>query len=228
MEKEQPTKEEIEAIRNTQREIALKNIKDEGLLNLATAYIVEESGQFGEAGKSAIEQFKYLPAFENGVKYVDHKTGEEVNLAQQAMIESRQGGKRYTGNVNEFKLIEKGSQIVQEALNNLKVQDMLDLMGSEKKVKKELENDYVGYLNPKISKEDYNKLSGAQKEILKEKKEIYKNLVGGYQTYLAQTKVAEALGQSAKQIPKGLESILCESEKKDNVRELNPQYAMAA
>ena len=208
-EEKQPTKEEIERFMEARRAIALKNVKDKTLSDFATTYFVEESGKFGDEAKSSFEQFKYMPAFESGIKYTDPETGEEVNLAQQAILESRQGGKRYTGNVSEFKLIQKSSKIIQEALENLKVQDMLDLMGSKKKVKEELKDMYVGYLNPKMHKEQYNRLSEGQREILKSQKDIYNTLVGGYQSYMAKTKVSEALGESAKQIPKGLESILC-------------------
>ena len=45
--------------REQEREVALKNLAETSFMDLATAYLVDKDGQYGEAGNSAIEKFKY-------------------------------------------------------------------------------------------------------------------------------------------------------------------------
>ncbi|KHO55061.1 MAG: hypothetical protein QT10_C0007G0047 [archaeon GW2011_AR19] len=76
----QPTPQEIEEAKERIRKIALKNLKAGNLMNLASAFLVEESGGYGEAGGSAVEKFKYLPSFNSGLKNYDLESGEENDL----------------------------------------------------------------------------------------------------------------------------------------------------
>jgi len=192
------------------REVALKNLKATNLMNVAAAYIAHKSGQFGEAGDSAMDEYKYMPAFNSGMKAYNAK-GEEYNVMQNSILASREDGQRYSGNVSEMKIMKDCAAIMQESLNAVKISDVMSLMGSKANV----EDAYVESLMPKISKEDAAKLSPEQKEGLNASMKLYQQLVGSYQTYLVQTKVSEALAESAKQIPKGLEKLLTVPEKKD-------------
>jgi hypothetical protein len=137
--------------------------------------------------------------------------GEEYNVMQNSILTSREDGQRYSGNVSEMKIMKDCAAIMQESLNAVKISDVMSLMGSKANV----EDAYVESLMPKISKEDAAKLSPEQKEGLNASMKLYQQLVGSYQTYLVQTKVSEALAESAKQIPKGLEKLLTVPEKKD-------------
>ena len=192
------------------REVALKNLKATNLMNIAAAYIAHKSGQFGEAGDSSMEKFKYLPSFSSGTKAYNAK-GEEYDVVQNSILASREDGQRYSGNVSEMKVMKDCAAIMQESLNAVKISDVMSLMGSKANV----EDAYVNSLMPNMSKEDVAKLTEDQKKVLKASAELYQNLIGGYQTYLAQTKVSEALAESAKQIPKGLEALLVTPEKKN-------------
>jgi hypothetical protein len=203
-------KEKEKSPEEIKREIALKNLKASGLMNIASSYLVHKSGQYGEAGDSAMEQFKYFPAFNSGTKVYNAK-GEQYDLIQNSILTSREEGQRYSGNVSELKIMKDCAAIMQESLNAVKISDVMGLMGSKANVI----DGYVGDLMPKISKEEMAKLAPEQKEAIKASMEVYQNLIGGYQTYLATKNVSEALAESAKQIPKGLEAILKAPEKKE-------------
>jgi hypothetical protein len=191
------------------RDIALKNLKAANLMNVAASYLVLKSKEvYGSAGKSAMDQFKYSPAFNSGTKAYNAK-GEEYDVVRNSILASREDGEMGTGNVSEMKIMKDCAAIMQESLNAVKISDIMGLMGSRVNV----QDAYVGSLMPQISKEEASKLSKEQKEGLQKSMEIYQSLIGGYQTYLTQTKVSEALSESAKQIPKGLEAILKAPEK---------------
>ena len=182
------------------RKIALMNLKSVNLLNLATSYQVHKSGQFGETGDSAMEIYKYLPSFQKGVKGYDLKGGEEFDLIQSSLLASREDGERYTGNFSEKKIMGECAMIVQESLNAITVKDLMELMGSKAEIPEEYNNMYLGSLNPKLSEEEKDKLKNSI--------QLYTSLIGSYNSYLSQKMVSEALGESAKNIPKGLEKIL--------------------
>ena len=86
-----PTQKEIEEAKERIRKIALKNLKAGNLMNLASAFLVEESGVYGEAGGSAVQEFKYWPSFDSALKSNDLKSGEERNLYKESILASRQG-----------------------------------------------------------------------------------------------------------------------------------------
>jgi hypothetical protein len=191
------------------REIALKNLKAVNLMNVAASYLVHKTKEFGDADNEVMDLFKYSPAFNASTKAYNAK-GEEYDVVRNSILASREEGQRYSGNVSEMKIMKDCAAIMQESLNAVKISDIMGLMGSKVNV----QDAYVSSLIPKISKEEMAKLPKEQKEGIQKSMEIYQGLIGGYQTYLAQTKVSEALAESAKQIPKGLEAILKAPEKK--------------
>ncbi len=212
-----PTPEEIKEIKEKARELSLKNLKAVNLMDLASAFLVHESGQYGEGGDSAVEQFKYFPSFNSNLKNYNLKTGEENDLFREAVLGSRQGaengkpGKRYSGNISEYGIMQSCNEIMQESLDHITIGDLYsELMGGSKKIKKELKDIYLGELSPKISKEEADKLSENQKKVIIENQKVYKNLVEAYQTYLTDKAVSESLGERKKAIVKGLEKILVE------------------
>lgn len=206
-EKEKPKEKSAEEIR---REVALKNLKAQNLMNMAASYLVYKNKDYGEEDNSAIEEFKYFPAFNSGTKAYNAK-GEEYDVVRNSILSSREEGQRYSGNVSKMKIMKDCAAIMQESLNAIKISDVMGLMGSKANVP----DAYIGNLLPKISKEELDNLPADQKKGIQKSMEAYQTIVGSYQAYLTQTKVSEALAESAKQIPKGLEKLLGASEKKD-------------
>jgi len=212
MEKEK-TPEEIAKEKENSRDYALKNLEAPNLVDVATSYLVDEDKNYGETDNSVMEQFKYFPAFNSGTKALNAK-GEEYDLVQNSLIASREEGKRYSGNISERKIMKDCAEILFRAFHNITVKDAMKLMGSDAKINPQFNDVYVGDLNPQLSEEEFEKLSKTEQASFKESAKIYQNLVGGYQVYLTRTKVSEALAESVKQIPKGLEAILTTPEKK--------------
>lgn len=188
-EKKQPTKEQIEKKRAEARESALKTFKG-NYLDLAAAFFVDKSGKYGEEDASAVDQFLYQPAIRG-------KEGSE--LVYGSLLNSRQGGKRYTGNVSEYQIIQTAAKIVQESLTSINIQDILNLMSSKVKVRSDFEKGYIG---------DY--LQSDNKEV----KEFAQQTIGTYLAYLTKTKVAEALSKSAQATRASLEDIVKQEEPK--------------
>lgn len=200
---------DLEKQKENAREVALKNLAEAPLMDLASAYFVEKSGQYGEAGNSAIEEFKYLPAMNSGAKVYDFKTGKEVNVMQNALLGSRQDGKRYTGSVSEHKIIESCANIMQESLDRIKVQDVLELIGSDEKVADDYKDKYLSDLVPKVSQEEFDKLPENEKKEIAKSQEFYGKIIAGYTQYLTGTKVSEALDEGTNAVKGGLEKMLC-------------------
>lgn len=199
---------------NKPREVALRNLKSSSLMNIATSYLVDKNkGAYGEAGNSAMEQFKYFPAFNSGAKAYSPE-GEEYDLIKNSILSSREDGERYSGNISEKKIMKDCFAIMQESLNALTISDILELMGSKAEIPEKYKNMYVKDLVPKISKEDMANLSNEEEKKIKNSAELYQNLIESYQSYISQKMVSESLGESAKQIPKSLEKILIEGDKK--------------
>ncbi len=174
------------------RELAKYNLSSKGLMGMATTHLVDSSGQYGEAGNSAVEQFTYMPAFDSGAYTKDPETGKEVNVIQNAIMASRQeGGKRYSGNVSEYKIMEQCAGIMQNSLANLKVQDVLEMSGSKEKVSEKYKNKYVKELDKKEAEQ----------------------IMGIYMTQLTDNTVAYSLNERSKQYSKGLEGIVSGSKK---------------
>lgn len=182
--KERTEEEKKEA----QRKEALENLKEDVYTDFAAVYFADV-GDYGESVNSAMEQFKYLPAL---------SSGKIKEYLQESLIKSR-GGKRYAGNISEMRLLQYGAEIVQESLSQLRVQDVLELMGSDKTVKEEYQDKYIADLASE------------------ENKELVQKLIGSYQTYITDKKVSESLQERAKSIPGELEKILIEEETKEAV-----------
>jgi hypothetical protein len=186
-ENKQPTQEEIEKKRYDARESALKTFGS-NVVDLAAAFYVENSGQYGEAGASAVDQYIYGPAIRDNT---------EIIFAN--LLGSRQGKKRYTGNVSEWSIIQNAAKIVNESLGAISIPDVLNLMGSEAELRDELKQGYMGdYLNS----QDENTKKFAQ------------GVASSYLTYLTDMKVSEALSRKAKAGRGALEDIVQKEEPK--------------
>lgn len=205
------TPQEVEEAKERIRKIALKNLKAENLMNLASTFLVHESGAYGEGGDSAVEKFKYFPSFNSNLKSNDFKTGEEIDLFRNSILNSRQGNKRYSGNISEYRLMQSCSEIMQESLDKIKISDLYsELMGGSKAVKKELKDIYLGDLRLQISQEEFEKLSDDKQKGIQASQELYKTLVGAYTQYLTDKVVSDSLGERKKSTVKSLEKILVE------------------
>ena len=178
---EKPTKEEIEKQKKEQRDAALKTFKG-NLINLAAAFYVENSNQYGEAGASAVDEFIYNPAI---------RSKEGSDLLYGKLFESRQGGKRYTGNVSEYYIIATAAKIVGESLGRITVDDIYGLMGSKVKIDEQYKGKYIEELD----------------------KETNKTLAGAYIADLMDKKVAEALTKRAQARVSKLEEMVKEKPK---------------
>ena len=215
----EPTKEEKEkaqaAKKEKDREVALSNLGATNLVDIGTAYLVSKTKEYGEFDNAAMEQYKYFPAFSNGIKAYD-KNGEEFDVLQNSILASREEGERYSGNISERKVMQECAAIMSESLNSVKFSDLIKLMNYEGQLKDKYKDAYISDLAPKrMTQEQYNALSPEEKKKQNEAKELYQKVIASYQTYLTQTKVSEALAESAKEISKkGLEEILVEPEKK--------------
>jgi hypothetical protein len=189
MAKKTETSLEAEKLKEAAREVALKNLKAEKLMNLASAYLVE-NGSYGEDGGSAVDQFIYQPALAGGTTFYDPATGKETSIIIDPLLQSRSDGKRYTGSVRELDIIKKAAAIQTESLVGIKVSDALEIMGVN----------YDGEYKDKYLRELYQ---GTDKE-----KEFFGQIFGTYQKNSADTSVSDALGQRVKFRKSGLEETL--------------------
>ncbi len=189
--------------REQKRDIALYNLRSKDLSNLATAYIIQQKdSDFGEMDNSAVEKFLYHPSFSSAVsgdlKYIDSETEEETLLAgvsEEDIKRSREGGRRYSGRVevSEYKTIGKAANIIQDGLTRVKVEDIMELMGSDVQVDQKYKDKYVGDLLESEDEKD---------------KKVANMLIGVYLGYLAAKGVSRALSQTADSSKSGLERLL--------------------
>src|SRR3989344_2156699 len=197
-----PTQKEIDEAKERIRKIALKNLKAGNLMNLASAFLVEDSGVYGEAGGSAIEKFKYWPSFNSNLKNYDLESGEEENIFEKTILGSRKGakngkpGKRYSGNFKEYDIMQDCAEIMQNSLDQIKVSDLYsELMGGSKKVKSELKDVYIGEIIPKMPQKEFDKLTDDKKKAIQKNMKFYKTLVTAYKTDLMEKAVEESIGE---------------------------------
>jgi hypothetical protein len=196
------------------REIALKNLKATNLMNVATAYLVHKGGQYGKAGDLAMQEFKYFPAFDSGLKAYA-ADGTEYDVMKSSILKSRDGDELYSGNVSEMRIMKECAGIAfDNSLKFLTVNDIMGFVGSKTALDKKYDGKFLGDLLPKVSEEELAKLPEDKQKAIFESQQLYQQIVGSYQAYLSSTKVSEALAESAKTIPKGLEKLLGESDKK--------------
>ncbi|MEK6926175.1 MAG: hypothetical protein AABW50_02765 [Nanoarchaeota archaeon] len=184
--------------KETQREVALKNLSSAGLVSLASAYqVYADKKNYGEMDNAVLEQYKYFPAIAGGIKYIDPETGQETDLMANSILASREDGERYSGSVSEKKVLKTAGSITTQSLTRVKVQDVLELSGSGKTVPERYKNAYVGDL---LSSED------------KETKEFAKNLIGAYVSLFTSKNVQDAYGARSEDIKKSLETLVAPDE----------------
>ena len=189
-------KEAEQEKRKRQREVALKNLNASPLLDLATAYIAQtkDSG-YGETDNAAVEEFLYFPAINSGARAYDLDSEKEFDLIKNSLLGSRQDGKRYSGQVSEYNIINTSAAIIQDSLKAVKVKDIIELAGSKVPVKKNYEDKYVFELLESKNDDD---------------EKLAKTLIAGYMQYISTKKVSNALSQRASSIRSGLEKIVSE------------------
>lgn len=199
MENKQPTKKEIEEQKKKMREIALKNLKESNLLDLAIVYFAnsEDSG-YGRVDNDSVDEFLYGPAIGSGAKAYNFESGEEFDLVYNSLLGSRQDGKRYSGQVSEYDIIKTSASIMQNSLGVLKVEDVMSLFESDVKIKD-------------IYKDKY--LSDLAESKNKEEQETAQKLIGGYISYITAQGVSKSLEKRAEKIKGGLEKIVMEEDK---------------
>lgn len=189
------TNENQESTPETKRTHALENLtKRKDIVNLAIYHQAKgDTRAYGDEGISALENYLY----EDSLK-------DYLNSGKQSVydmvVASRTNGKAGTGaiNLSEEKIINDCYAIVQQSLLALQVKDVAGLIYYKGSVK---------------GKADKYLLDLAQSNNEEDKK-LARILVGSYLQYMTNIKVGEALIQSAKSIPKNLEKILGEGEKK--------------
>jgi len=194
------SKEEKEKAREDSRQISLKNLKASNLQNLAIAYLADQKDSgYGENDNSAVEEFLYFPALNSGAKVYNFETGEEVDLIRNSLLSSRQGGKRYSGQVSEYGIIETSANIIQKSLAYIKAGDVMELIGSTAKIKDAYKEKYLGDLINSANEDE---------------KKIGMTLAGSYMNYITSQGVSKSLSKKSEQIRGGLEKILAEDKAK--------------
>lgn len=178
------------------RAVALKNLKNKSLVSLATVYHVDRSKAYGEAGDSVVENYLYFPAINSSTKFSvydkETKSEKEVDLMRNAILGSREDGRRYSGHASEHGIIKSCAAIVEESLPKLQVKDVLELIGSDKTVKPAYQNKYLSDLE-----------AGNEEE-----KKMYNEIKNDYMHYLIQSGVADAFKQDRDSTKSGLEKKL--------------------
>lgn len=180
----EPTKEEKEKA----REVALANLKG-SISDLAVAYLVNRGKSYGESGNRDIHDFVYNPAksTEQGQKFIDS-----------LWEASREDGELYSGNLSEHRIIKTAIGIVQNSIDDVKVDDLYDIMGSKVSIKENYKGKY---------------LSDLAKSENDEVKKFVNTLFGGFQAYLIQSRMEKAVGKRKKETITGLEELVKTPEK---------------
>ena len=186
-------------LREKRRQIALKNLKAQNLSNLAVAYLAQdEKSGYGSAPNDAVEQFLYKPSIK-GASVYNPESGEEFDLVNNLLLGSRKDGKRYSGQVSEYDMIQTGAQITHESLLAITVGDLMDLIGS-----KDVPKEYGGmYIADLLQSKD------------KKEKELAGTLIGAYTQYITAKGVSKSLDMRAGAIRGGLEKTLLGEGKKE-------------
>lgn len=198
MENEQPTPEEIEESKERMRLVALKNLRESKLWNLATAYHANiEDGGYGKIDNKAVEKFLYHPTINSGPKTYDLKSGEESDLIKDSLLGSRHDGRRYSGQISEYEIIQTSAAIIQQSLGAVKVDDIMSLLSSYVKIKESYKGKYIADLAQSKNEED---------------KKTALELIRGYTQYAVTQKVSKAIGQGAENIKSGLEELVKKEE----------------
>ena len=168
------------------REIGIKVLKG-SLPDLSFMYFLDIDKNFGERDNSIAEQYKYFPAFS--------KLSED-GFIQSQLLKSRKGGKRLSGDISEYGIVESAAATVQNAISSLKVSDLPDYLPINKELLEKYKDKYVSQLKD-------IKIKNGEQEI-----SLYNAIIGTYQSYLVEKKLSEAYSESSKDKVKGLEKIL--------------------
>lgn len=176
---EGPTPEEL-------REQALTVLKDSGVSGLSAAYLVGED--YGPVGTRAVHNFKYIPALTEPTKPVSQ-------MITNGLLSSRQDGKYYTGNLSEFQLIKGATDLRNQALGAVTIQDVYELAGSKEKAP-------AKYADMTLAK-----LSESEDET---DKKFYDKLTKTYALAFRHGSVEESLGAERKAAVGGLEKEVSE------------------
>jgi len=201
------------------REYALANLENQDLINLAVAHNVHNERGFGPEGDSAYHNHIYKNA-KKDAEIIDG-AGNKKNLTEYLLEKSRKEGQLYSGQIYEKKLIEEASKSIETALNDVTVEDILRLIGSNKSVNEKYKGKTLAEFYPKrdenLTDEENKKRLGEMK--LKDVQEIQKqtqfaeSLKQAYFSYISKKRVSEALAKSAEIDVKGdLENLVCETE----------------
>tara|TARA_Y100000310_G_scaffold319730_1_gene375377 strand:+ start:1595 stop:2131 length:537 start_codon:yes stop_codon:yes gene_type:complete len=161
-----PTPEEREA----QRGASVGRLKDSYLQSLALPVL---------GGKTA-----YGSLFMDDLGRVLETAPDQENYAElyKPLIESDVGVRSET-------LVKKAARIYSEHLSNVKVEDLLGLGNSERKISDEYEGVYVSDLND----------------------EVAKKVIGAYQAHVVEKRASKIASERSKLAVKSLEELVCDS-----------------
>ena len=135
----------------------------------------------------------------SGTKVHDMTSGNEYDLIRNAVLGSRQDGRRYSGHVSEYGIIKTASEISDESLLSIKVSDVYDLIGSNANTNKIFGDKYL------------SDLLESQNEV---EQKLGASIIQSYTSFMTMKGVSESLGKGADLIKGGLEKLLGEEQKK--------------
>lgn len=182
MEKNNKTPKQREEARKTQLEI-LKSISLRGLM-LANAG--RDKARYGEAGEQATHDIDYLNALSNPDKYLGQVIANAFSKAEQ------EAGENYGGAVVPTSVLKTAEAFYFGGLDNLKVSDMLELMGSE------VSEDAISKSQKNMYMEDFKEKN----------KEAYEKIISVYVSYTQMAGVGKAITEKGKSLTGNLEKIL--------------------
>jgi len=171
-----------------QRKAALANLHPSSststLVDLSVAYQIHNSNKYGEAIEAPVEEILY-----------NRNLGSVAvsGLFRDGFNATRQGGRRYSGTMSEYGLLEQANEIIMGSIMQLQVSDIVGLIGSKSPLKKKYQGKYLGDLD---------------------KKEVGE-IAGGYVNFLIQDRLQKVIATTKGMTQGGLEKFLCAEEKKE-------------
>jgi len=188
--KELSAAEKKEKAKKEAREIAIKNLDNQDLTNIASAAYVD-AGDYGGAGTSAVDEYLFRPSLYHS------KTGSAI--IEQSMIGSRQGGKWLTGNVSEYGVSQFAGKQTAGLMGGITVADAMKYVQYKEPVKDSWKGKYLSEM-----------ANGSEDE-----QKFVNDLLETYQLNLADLTVSKALGMRAANRTKSrLEDAVKPAEKK--------------
>lgn len=194
-----------ERLRKFQMEI-LSSPSVSSLYATATLNLPKEKNpiklDFGDEGKKATYDFKYVPILANQSQAENPDKGFariQAKTALEAELKAKEEGlPQGTATYSAMNLFETAIGFYQSAINNVKVSDILGLMP---------EIETYADLTP-------GDLNMYMEDFQKKDKDTYNKIVSGYLISLVQIETGEAIATSGKVTRKNLESILNEKTEK--------------